>query len=89
MPLSMDQRIAEYLPLCQTLAAQLEGSNEAEVDDLVQEGLIRVWQKLDVGEEPSPSDIKERMVDWVRTLGRQTGRYMADASAPDEYLITE
>lgn len=46
----------------------------AEYDDLVQEGLINVWQTLERRVEPSADIIENRMRDYVRWLGLQVGR---------------
>jgi DNA-directed RNA polymerase specialized sigma24 family protein len=45
----------------------------AEMDDLMQEGLISVWQQLGRGQPVSMGVVKNRMRDWVRLLARQTG----------------
>lgn len=45
----------------------------AEYDDLVQEGLIHVWQSLGRGVAPSADMIENRMSDYVRWLGTQIG----------------
>lgn len=43
----------------------------AEYDDLVQEGLISVWQSLQRGVNPALV-VENRMRDYLRYLGRQT-----------------
>jgi len=65
-------QIAAYEPLCVKLARPLVGRNGAELDDLVQEGRIDVWQSLARGVEPAAHLVYARMVDYVRWLGRQT-----------------
>lgn len=57
--------------VCESLARRYEGRNGAEVDDLVQEGLINVWLCLDKGKTPSKEIIAGRMKNYVDWLGRQ------------------
>lgn len=45
--------------------------NGAEYEDLLQEGLIAVWQALQRAIRPSAKVVKARMVDYERWLGRQ------------------
>lgn len=65
-------QIAAYEDACTAIARRLVGRNGAELDDLVQEGRIFVWQSLERGVKPSADMIRNRMVDYVRWLGRQT-----------------
>jgi len=58
----------------------------AEYDDLVQEGLINVWQTLERGIEPSVEHIENRMRDWIRHLGSQVGK-TRDSSIPYEAML--
>lgn len=58
----------------------------AEYDDLVQEGLINVWQTLARDVTPSADMIENRMRDYVRWLGNQIGRGR-DGSVPYEALL--
>jgi hypothetical protein len=65
-----------YLGLCESLAVTLakpgtRGRNGVEFDDLVQEGLIFVWQSLQRGVLPASKLVKGRMVDYQRWLGRR------------------
>jgi hypothetical protein len=45
----------------------------AEYDDLVQEGLIAVWQTILRGIRVSPGVVEGRMRNYIRRQGRQTG----------------
>lgn len=72
MPEVTSAQIAAYEPACVALAQRYVGRNGAELDDLVQEGRIFVWQTLQRGIHPSAEMIANRMVDYVRWLGRQT-----------------
>ena len=67
----MNLRIAAYRDACEALARPFTGRAGAEADDLVQEGLIFVWQSLERGEEPSSEMIQNRMKNWCRTVTRQ------------------
>lgn len=58
----------------------------AEPDDLIQEGLINVWQTLERGVTPSADMIENRMRDYIRWLGSQVGRGR-DGSVPYETLL--
>lgn len=40
------------------------------MDDLVQEGMINVWERLRRDTFPLPEFIKLRMLDWIRFLHR-------------------
>lgn len=64
--------IARYERTLEGIARRYVGRNGAELDDLVQEGRIFVWQSLQRGIPPSAEMIGNRMVDYVRWLGRQT-----------------
>lgn len=68
----MNERVSRYRGTCEALAKQFVGQNGAELDDLVQEGLLNVWLTLERGVTPSAGIIENRMRDWVRWLGRQT-----------------
>jgi DNA-directed RNA polymerase specialized sigma24 family protein len=75
----MNDRVADYRGLVESSAAKFADpdrpkARRAEYDDLVQEGLIAVWQTLERGLDPSQEFIEHRMFDWMRTIARQTGR---------------
>lgn len=75
----MNDQVAEYSDLVESLAAALVNSSSAimagvEYDDLYQEGLIQVWQSLERGVTPTQVTIKNRMVDWIRHMQYQTGQ---------------
>lgn len=65
-----DEEIAEYRPLCETIARPLVGLANAEADDLIQEGCLHVWFRLRAGEQPSPKFIRYRMQNWCRYLAK-------------------
>lgn len=65
-----EQQVAGYLGHVESLARKYIGFAEAEMDDLVQEGMIAVWQALSRGLRPSTQVIEGRMLDWVRFLRR-------------------
>lgn len=70
----MSDRVGDYLGLVESLAEKHSSPDVtagAEFDDLVQEGLIDVWQALDEGREPSAYMIENRMIDWIRLQRRQ------------------
>lgn len=77
--------VAGYRDLVESLAQKLVGRNDAEFDDLVQEGLIDVWQTLERGIVPKADLIERRMLDWVRLLGTQVGRGRGKSGEAVEY----
>lgn len=83
----ISDQVSEYRGLVESLARRLVGRNDAEFDDLVQEGLIIVWQSLERGIAPSAAVIEGRMTDWVRLLGTQVGRGRGKSGEAVEYLV--
>ena len=74
----MNTAVARYRATVESLATKAAASHRAvavgaEYDDLVQEGLIHVWQSLERGVCPSAEMIENRMRDWIRHLGAQIG----------------
>jgi hypothetical protein len=67
----MNGEIAAYRGLATSLARKFIGRNGAELDDLVQEAFINVWQTLQRGVTPSAEIIEYRMESYVKWLGRQ------------------
>lgn len=65
------ERVAAFLPMILQQARRYRGWNNAELDDLVQEGLIAVWVSLEKGIEPSAQFVGFRMKNWARLLGCQ------------------
>lgn len=65
-----DEQVAVYRDHVESLARRYVGFAEAELDDLVQEGLIAVWQAIGRGLRPSSEVIEGRMIDWLRYLRR-------------------
>lgn len=66
-----DEEIAEYRPLCETIARPLVGLANAEADDLEQEGLLHVWLRLRAGDVPAAKFIRYRMQNYCRFLAKQ------------------
>ena len=64
------------------------GWNGAELDDLVQEGLISVWWALQRDRTPSQRIIEFQMRKWVRTLGGQMPADYVDIVSLDQLLDT-
>lgn len=67
----MNGQVAKYRGLVETLAEQFARSNPNELDDLVQEGLIFVWQTLQRGHRVSEEHIRNRMLNWLSYRSRQ------------------
>ena len=74
MPQVTDAQVASYEAACEALAKRFVGRNNAELDDLVQEGRILVWLSLARGIKPSTQMIENRMEDYVRWLGMLDGK---------------
>lgn len=66
-----DEAVAEFLPFIARVASRMHGKHGAEFDDLFQEGSFHVFEKLRIGERPSHTGIKNRMVDWLRICARR------------------
>lgn len=69
-PVSDDQ-VRAYVSHVTRTAYPYVGRAGAELDDLVQEGLIAVWQSLQDGITPSTAYIEMAMRIWVKKLRRQ------------------
>jgi Sigma-70 region 2 len=82
----MNAAVAAYKETVEKLARPFVGRNNAEEDDLVQEGLIFVWQSLERGVCPSGEMIQNRMKDWASYLGYLNGKGSRD-SIPYEVLL--
>lgn len=80
--------LKQYWPELTRYAKKYVGRFGAELDDLVQEGAIFVWQSLQKGITPSEDHIRNRMRNWVRTLEYQT-RYgrIKEPVDPPEYDV--
>ena len=72
MPAVTSEAVAAYRDHVEFLARKYKGFAQAEFDDLVQEGLIAVWQSLARGLRPSSEVIEYRLISWVRYLDRLT-----------------
>ena len=70
----LDDQVATYRGLIESLARKFVGRNGAEFDDLVQEGLLSLWQAMGRKIPPSADVIENRMRNYVRLLGSQIGR---------------
>lgn len=68
---ALSEAIKGYEAALLPLALRLAGRDGAEVDDLLQEGRISVWQALRQGLEPNLTIAFKRMLMWVRTLRPQ------------------
>lgn len=67
----MSDRVADYRGLVESIANRYRPRHIlAEFDDLVQEGLVAVWDALERGVEPGPEYILNRMRSYVRKLNR-------------------
>lgn len=51
-------------------ALRFAGKRGAEFDDLVQEGLLSVWEHLQRGARPSNQAVQNAMRDWSRKTAR-------------------
>ncbi len=73
-----DDQIRAWLPAIEPMARQLSRVNGgvAEYDDLVQEGMISVWDALRRDREPSAQVIRFRMIDWVRYCKDEGREYL-------------
>lgn len=65
------EAVAEYLPLVEGLARRFNGVAGAEFDDLVQEGLLKVFLLIRDSKPVSKTAVKNAMRDWVRMCGRR------------------
>lgn len=78
------EEVAAHQPHVESLAKRFNGNKaNAEYDDLVQEGLIAVWQCLREGVEPGPGIIKRRMLNWCRYLMRHSDNLSYDEVVGD------
>ena len=78
MPQVTSDQVADYRDLVDALALRMSRTKRAQQvgadqDDLAQEGLIDVWKQLRRGVHPSAENIRLRMLDHLRWLGRQQG----------------
>lgn len=86
---TVDQALAAHQGLVESLATELSRSPSAkrvnaEYDDLVQEGLIAVWQSTERGTNPALV-IKNRMLNWIRFLGKRDGESYATHLPLDDF----
>lgn len=65
-------QVAPYVELVERLARPFVGRFDSERDDLVQEGLIKVFQALAKEQLPAKQHIINGMRDWVRVMEYQT-----------------
>lgn len=84
----MNGRVAAYAGLCEHLAQKFVGRNGAELDDLVQEGLINAWQALERGVTPSARILELRMLTYVQWLGRREPVAYEDMLSLDQLIGT-
>jgi hypothetical protein len=74
----MNGRVAGYRGLVESSAHKLAATRRAiragvEYDDLVQEGLLAVWQSLGKGRPPNAEHVEGRMRNWIKHLAAQAG----------------
>lgn len=72
----MSAAVAEYRDLCEALAARIVRPGRmsrtgVEHEDLVQEGLIAVWETLARGARPSAAVVRGVMLKYVRKMGAE------------------
>lgn len=67
----LSEAIKGYEAALLPLALRLVGRDGADLDDLIQEGRISVWQALKLDKVPSLDIAFKRMLMWVRTLRPQ------------------
>lgn len=65
-----DEQVAAYHELLASLARRYNGFQNAEYDDLFQEGSIAVFFALRKGQLPSRDLIAKTMLKWVNKCGR-------------------
>lgn len=75
---TVDQALVSYRGLVESLALVVSRSPSAkrvgaEYDDLVQEGLLSVWQTTARGNLVSKEVVRGRMQDWINFLGKRSG----------------
>ena len=66
-----NEAVAQYLPMVHSQARRFNGVGGAEFDDLVQEGLIKVFLNLRDGKPVSTTAVKNAMRSWVRKCYRR------------------
>ena len=73
-----------WYPELKRIARKYVGRHGAELDDLVQEGAIFVWQSLERGITPKEDLIRARMRNWIRALEYQTRYTRAKPEVPSK-----
>lgn len=84
---AVDDIIAAYLPIVKKLAWKYTGSYGAEYEDLVQEGMIAVWNSVKRENEPMQVYIQWRMRNWVTFTQKQKAG-QTDGSWRDDDLLS-
>ena len=84
---TMSDMVASYLPTVKRLAWKYTGSYGAEYDDLVQEGMIAVWNSIRKDHEPMGVYIQWRMKNWVSFVQKQKSGF-TDGSWRDDDLLS-
>lgn len=67
----LEDQLRSHAGLVESLADQLSRRSRDERDDLVQEGLIAVWENLAAGKPVTEDSVVKRMKKWLRYRGRQ------------------
>lgn len=71
MQSAVEREVAAHLTQVEEMADRLSRRHRDERDDLVQEGLISVWECLRADRPPTEKDIERRMKRWLKFRGRQ------------------
>lgn len=66
-----DDQITAHLPAIKSVARQFSGRWGAEMDDLIQEGMIAVWLSLEGKIDPTSTYIGFRMKNWTRLCQKE------------------
>ena len=91
MSLAVDQALETHRGLVESLAAKISASPGAkrcgaEFDDLVQEGMIAVWQTTERGHTADlQSVVSNRMRDWVKFLAHRGANSYAEFLPLDDF----
>lgn len=67
----ISDQVRAHQDLVESLADRLSRRDRNERDDLVQEGMIAVWEALRAGNEVTETALNKRMRKWLRYRGRQ------------------
>jgi DNA-directed RNA polymerase specialized sigma24 family protein len=71
MARDINGQVREHAGLVESLADRLSRRDRNERDDLIQEGLIAVWETITGGKPVTEDIIVKRMKKWLKFRGRQ------------------